>query len=150
MEIDNDASRKQARETTEIPTVSDVMMIARSIWYPTNPYKQHTKKEEDRDFREWFGCGAHVCLKAYTLLIEHSLLPPGGQLRHLLWALFYWKSDGKKRTLSKICGDISKDTLWKWSRLFAEQLALLKASVVSACLLHLFVYILSLTCSFSS
>ena len=125
------SAQKRAREIEDLPELSDVMRIARSLWYPTDPYKERTEQEEDRDFREWFGCGAHVCLRAYTLLVNHSLLPPGGEVRHLLWALLYWKSDGKKRTLAKMCGGISKDMLSKWLRLFAEALSLLEGEVVS-------------------
>ena len=69
---DNDGSpRKRARETNEKPDLSDLMRLARSLWFPTDPHKQRSEQEEDRDFREWFGCSAPVALKTFYLLCDH-------------------------------------------------------------------------------
>ena len=124
------APAKRARESVTRLVLSDAMRLAREMWYPTTPYKQRPEAEEDRDFREWFGCGANVCILTYNLLIDSGYLPLGGELRHLLWSLLYWKSDGKKRTLAKMCGGISKDTLRKWARLFAEAVSALEGGYV--------------------
>jgi hypothetical protein len=128
---DKEPSNKRQRELAEPPQLSDMMRLARSIWHPANPYEQRSEHEEDRDFRETFGKSAAVCLLAFNKLRDYDLLPPGGELRHFLWSLMYWKSDGKKRTLARLCGGISKDTLRKWSRLFADALSELEGVVVS-------------------
>jgi hypothetical protein len=46
---------------------------------------------ETRHFREFFGTSVLVVEKTWELLKRDSLLPEGGRLKHLLWALHFMK-----------------------------------------------------------
>jgi hypothetical protein len=97
-----------------------------------DPSKKRSAQSEDRDFREFFGVSLLVVLSCWGMLTTLDLIPPGGTLRHLLWALYFLKSYAKTKTLCSVCSGIDPVTLrreWVWEFIFA--IALLEPYVVS-------------------
>lgn len=103
---------------------------ARNIWSRDRD-KVRSTQSEDRDFREHFGCGALVAHSIWELLLEHSLLPPGGCLFHLLWALMFMKVYGKESTMCSLAGGVDKKTFRKWTWFFVNAISNLETYVVS-------------------
>ena len=108
----------------------NLMEIARGMWGRDNKEKR-CENTEDRDFREFFGCGCVVATKTYELLAAEDLLPIGGHLEHFLWALMFMKIYGKERNLCTLAGGVDKKTFRKWAWLFVVAIAYLEAKVVS-------------------
>ena len=54
-----------------------MMEIARGMWGRDNKLKR-CESTEDRDFREFFGCGCFVASKTYAYLLSIDLFPDGG------------------------------------------------------------------------
>ena len=48
-----------------------------------------TDLSEDARFHSSFGCSAGVALITWNTMIAHLLLPDGGQIVHMLWALYF-------------------------------------------------------------
>jgi len=107
---DNDGDRK--RQRPEKPALEDVLKLARVIWRREN--KQSTELTEDRKFRDYFGCGAHVVLTLWSLLLTNDLIPMGGMIHHLLWTLMVLNLYYKEQQLCDLSGGIDKKTLRKW------------------------------------
>ena len=53
------------------------MDYAREIWRKDKK-KARSIATEDRDFREFFGCGALVALEVWNRLLDKGILPDGG------------------------------------------------------------------------
>ena len=43
-----------------------------------------SKKTEDRNFRETFGCGAIISLMTWEMIVDADLFPTNGCLHHFL------------------------------------------------------------------
>ena len=90
---------------------------------------------EDRRFRESFGCGAHVALALWLLLIEYTCLPEGGMILHMLWALHFMKvyprQDGGSSAAGGSSGAIDPKTWRKYLWPFIEAIAYLEQFLVS-------------------
>ena len=54
-----------------------LMDYAREIWRKDKK-KARSIATEDRDFREFFGCGALVALEVWNRLLDKGILPDGG------------------------------------------------------------------------
>lgn len=125
---DTNLGRKRQREA--MPTVSDLMVEARTLWRDKNPHLRSTAQQEDRKFRESFGCGPLVALTGWTMLVRFDLLPSGGTLQHYLWTLAFLKQYGKTLQLCQFCGCDGK-TLRTWTWRFLYALSELEPYVVS-------------------
>jgi len=108
----------------------NLMEIARGMWGRDNKEKR-CENTEDRDFREFFGCGCFVASKAYEYLHSYDLFPEGGNPCTFLWALMFMKIYGKERNLCSLAGGVDKKTFRKWAWLFVDAIASLESEVVS-------------------
>jgi len=81
-------STKRARNMA--PSEGDFLAIGREIQNRSN-HRVGTDLSENARFRSFFGCSAGVALITWTTMIAHSLLPDGGQIVHMLWALYFMK-----------------------------------------------------------
>jgi hypothetical protein len=112
---------KRQRET--LPNIEDLMPYAREMWRRKDPHKAMSTQTENRDFRDFFGCGPLVALELWRLLKTNDFLPQGGRLEHLLWMLAFLKTYGHRKLMCSICGGIDYKTLMKWVLLFVEAVA---------------------------
>ena len=80
-------------------TETNLIQIAREIWYRGKNKKIKYESTEDRDFREFFGCGLSVASEIWDLLSRKNLLPQGEMQCHLLLALMFMKIYGKEKSL---------------------------------------------------
>jgi len=71
--------------------------------------------QEDRDFRETFGCGPFAVLEAWKKLNEFDLLPEGGTIKNMLWALCFCKMHTKTKAMCTLWGGTDAKTLHKWA-----------------------------------
>ena len=114
-------------------SIEDMMHKARII-FGRDPYKERAPETEERKFRALFGCSPTVMLALWNLLVEYCLLPEGGRLIHLFWALMFVKVYPTEDTLAKLCADPrvhDQKTLRKWIRLFMTAVSYLTDIVVS-------------------
>ena len=81
--------------------------------------------------REMFGCSAEGTMIAWDFLGAYDLLPEGGRVEHMLWALMWLKVHGRQRTMCTLAGGVDKKTFTKWSMKFVYALAYLEGVVVS-------------------
>ena len=75
-----------------------LLAFAREMWGRDKNRIQSTATE-DCNFHEFFGCGAIVAHNIWQLLVDNCLLPDGGCMNHLLWALMLMKVYGKEKTM---------------------------------------------------
>eukprot|EP00977_Amphora_coffeiformis_P014276 scaffold3950_cov138-Amphora_coffeaeformis.AAC.1 len=122
------ATTTSKRARTEPPSVEDVMYYAR-FFMEKDPFKHKAPKVEDDAFRAMFGCGPAIVLKLWNLLVEHSLMPRMGQMKHLLWTLMYCKTYAKWKTMQKLT-ETDPKTLRKWIDLFYESIFELAPKVI--------------------
>ena len=124
------SKRMRSAELTE----ADIMAKAR-FFFGRDPYKERAPKSEDRKFRALFGCSPAVVLALWELLESSDLVPAGGRLLHLLWALLFVKVYPTEETLVTLCGhpggNPERKTLRKWILLFMEAISYLTDQVVS-------------------
>lgn len=90
--------------------INDLIGYAREIWSKGKD-KTRSIATEDRDFREFFGCGALVALEVWELLSDNLFVSDGRCLYHLLWALMCPKIYGEERTMCSLAGGIDKKYL---------------------------------------
>ena len=117
-------------------TETQLIRVARDIWNKESK-KVKSTMTEDRDFREFFGCGLHVASEIWDLLVRQNELPESGCHYHLLWALMLLKIYGKEKTLCTLAGGVDKKTFRKWSKEFILAIAKLESTVVSHSLFQL-------------
>ncbi len=90
---------------------------------------------EDCHFLEFFGTGLFVVAKLWILMAEHDVIPPEGEIKHLLWTLHYLKAYPRQAavcsTVGGSTGGIDPKTLWKYMWLFIRAMADLEPAVVS-------------------
>ena len=90
---------------------------------------------EDRHFREFFGAGPFVVSQLWNLLARHDLIPPEGELWHLLWTLHFLKAYPKQATVCSTVGGsagaIDPKTLRKYMWPLIRAVADLEPDVVS-------------------
>ena len=70
------------------PIEGDLLTIGREI---QNRSKMRVGSDlsEDMRFRAYFGCSPEVALISWNMMDAHGLTPDGGQLVHMLWALYF-------------------------------------------------------------
>jgi hypothetical protein len=110
-------------------SIDDVLYFGRWIM-EKDPFKERAPAAEDRAFRALFGCAPVVVLTLWNKLSECDLIPMGGSIKHLLWALMYAKQYGKWPTMRKLAQADPK-TLRHWIYQFFDAIALLEPIVVS-------------------
>lgn len=110
-------------------TVYDLMVLARELWRRVDPFKMMAAGEEDRNFRESFGCGPFVALAAWFLLIENDLISDDGTLEHLLWTPFM-KVYAKTHTMKVLCGGADPTTIRKYVWQYIDALASLEPTLI--------------------
>ena len=110
-------------------TLDDVLYFGRLVM-ENDPFKEKAPRSEDQAFRAMFGCSQVVVLTLYNKLVSNDLLPDGGSLKHLLWALMYAKQYGKWLTMRKLTSTDPK-TLRLWINRFFDAIASLEPVVVS-------------------
>jgi hypothetical protein len=126
---DNHQNNEQQRVLA--PTADDVLRCARQIWN-RDVNTERSLQSEDRDFREFFGCGVLVFLSLWNLLDTTDSIPQKGTIEHLLWTLMFLKVYAKQRTLSALAGGVDPETFRRWCWRFIEAIASLQPYVVSA------------------
>ena len=114
------------------PTLADILNAGKDMMNRSEK-KMGAVLQEDRRFREMFGIGPIVVLKAWSLLGTLGLLPLGGTLTHFLWTLCFLKVYPKQGPLCALCGGADHKTIMKWVKLFITALADLEVELV--CLL---------------
>ena len=72
--------------------------------YKISGWKLKAAATQDHHFREFFGCGAKIALNVWCMLVEGDLVPPGGQIIHLLWTLYFLKAYPKQARLAQLWG----------------------------------------------
>ena len=50
-----------------------------------------TETAQDRLFRDFFGCGAHIVVILWNMLVTLDMLPDKIEVVHLLWTLYWLK-----------------------------------------------------------
>jgi len=137
-------SRGAKRKKETIVEVEDFYRIGKELQNRsgTNIGAIHN---EDRRFREFFGCGARVALAVWTLLIQYDYLPDDGMILHMLWALFfmkvYPKQEGGSSAAGGSSGVIDPKTWRKYIWPFIEAIAYLEQFVVSYFCMLILTYI---------
>lgn len=79
-------STKRAREMP--PTEGDLLTIGREI-QSRSKMRVGSDLSEDMRFRAYFGCSPEVALISWNMMDAHGLTPDGGQIVHMLWALYF-------------------------------------------------------------
>ena len=81
--------------------IEELLHLGRSIWN-RDIYKERSTKSEDRDFREYFGCGILVAINIWNCLVRYKYLPKGGQPHHYLWSLMFMKVYGTEDVMKNL------------------------------------------------
>jgi hypothetical protein len=58
---------------------------------------------EERHFREFFGTGPPVVSKLWIMMADQDVLPPEGEIKHLLWTLHFLKAYPRQ---SAVCSTV--------------------------------------------
>ena len=101
-----------------------VMYHARLIWH-RDVTKERSFASENRDFREYFGCGTNVVVHMWMLLVEHDLIYSGlTTIEKLLWTLLFLKTYNSESILCNLVGIKDpkrfRETVWVVLELIAE------------------------------
>ncbi len=62
---------------------------------------------EERHFHEFFGMGPSVVSKLWIVMADHDVLPPEGEIKHLLWSLHFLKAYPRQ---SAVCSMVEGST----------------------------------------
>lgn len=115
-------------------TEEEISAVARDI---QNRLSRRVGAEsmERRCFREFFGTSISIACLVWHLLLEHNRLPENGEIKHLLWTLFFLKVYPKQGPACSVVGAskgaINPKTFRKWVWKFCEAIAELHVEVVS-------------------
>jgi hypothetical protein len=97
---------------------------------------------EDRHFREFFGAGPLTVACLWNMMVDLDVLPPEGEIKHLLWTLYFLKVYPRQAAVCSMVGGstgaIDPKTLRKHMWPFIRAIADLETDVVSerkACLI---------------
>jgi hypothetical protein len=89
---------------------------------------------EDRHFREFFGTSPFVVAKLWILMAEHNVIPPEGEIKHLLQTLHFSKAYPRQAAVCSMVGGstsaIDPQTLQKYTWPFICAMADLEPAVV--------------------
>jgi hypothetical protein len=59
---------------------------------------------EERHFREFFGMGPSVVSKLWIMMADHNVIPPEGEIKHLLWILHFLKAYPRQSAVCSMVG----------------------------------------------
>jgi hypothetical protein len=62
---------------------------------------------EEWHFREFFGTGPSVVSKLWIIMADQDVLPPEGEIKHLLWTLHFLKAYPRQ---SAVCSTVGGST----------------------------------------
>lgn len=85
----------------------------------------------DRRWNAAFGARPHVCCILWDMLEPERTMPPGAQLKHLLWGLLFMTTYDIEETLAHRA-KVDEKTFRKWSQLFVVAISYLECDVVSS------------------
>ena len=122
-----DNRAKRQRETK--PGEEDFVFKAKIIM-DADPFKERAPREFDKAFRALFGCSNQTAFALWNDLEKYGLLPQGGRMVHLLWALMFLKVYPSEETLKRLTGADSK-TARKWINSFVAAISSLSVYKVS-------------------
>jgi hypothetical protein len=90
---------------------------------------------EEHHFCEFFGTGSSVVSKLWIMMADHNVLPPEGEIKHLLWTLYFLKAYPRQSavcsTVGGSTGAIDPNTFWKYMWPFICYMSDLETAVVS-------------------
>lgn len=114
-------------------TETEVKQVAKKIMGRKTSNNQFTF---DRRFRELFGCGSAIVVRAWNEIeevIEWTGLEDHDtrKIDYLLWALLFLKVYGKESTLCILVGGVDEKTYRKWVSLYVAALSSLESFIVS-------------------
>ena len=105
---------------------------------------------KDLCFQAFFGVSAQVAVTAWSMMEDHSVLPPNPKFVHFLWTLAFMRTyPANNTTFSRLLGGSNPKTISKYVWPFIRSLFELNETVVSVCLIVAFLTLLSslkLTC----
>ena len=125
------ASQIPAKRLREEPAGPDDFMFKAKIIMEKDPFKDRAPKGSERRFRALFGCAPVVAFSLWKYLISIKLLPVGGTMTHLLWALMFLKVYPTDETMQALTGGADTKTMRKWIEYFLDAMDLLVPSLVS-------------------
>jgi len=130
---DGASPRSLKRQGSAEVEVSDTLVWARQMWQNRDPTERRAVMQEDRDFRETFGCGPFLAKEAWQKLNKFDYLPQGGTIENFLWALCFCKLHTKTKAMCTLCGGTDAKTLSKWAWACVDALTELEGEHVSVC-----------------
>jgi hypothetical protein len=130
--MDEGNSNKRKRMTK--PTARDFLLGGKDIQNKAGRAIGSTGTEECH-FREFFGTGASVISKLWIMMVDHAVIPPEGEIKHLLWTLHFLKAYPRQSavcsTVGGSTGAIDPEMFWKYMWPFIRSIANLETAVVS-------------------
>jgi hypothetical protein len=113
-------------------TPAEYADIARNIFKKKNGYKNKTTTRLDNEIcQSLIGTSYEICAELWNLINPVLSVSRNAQPKHLLWALLLMKQYSTEEVNVRLVGGADNKTYRKWSWLFIEAIANLKASVVS-------------------
>ena len=118
------SKQKMATANNNYPTVEDAYIKGKKLM------RRGTKSlgtlnpgaPEDTRFRSMVGTSALVCVTAWSMMVQHDLLPPEHQFVHYLLALLFMKVYPNNETaLCTLCGGKDPKTVRRyiWPNIFS-------------------------------
>jgi len=130
--MDEGDTNKQKRMTK--PTARDFLLGGKDIQNKAERSIGSAGTEE-RHFCELFGMGPPVVSKLWIMMANQDVLPPEGEIKHLLWTLHFLKAYPRQSavcsTVGGSTGAIDPKTFWKYMWPFIRSIANLETVVVS-------------------
>ena len=129
-------STKRARQSALL--VEDFYKAGREIQNRSG--RTSTQTNEDKLFREFFGCSAKVALFTWKTMEHIDFVPSGGKMEHLMWALFFLKQYPVEGVacgaVGASRGKVDPKTYRKWVKPFITAISDLEPFVVSSLLVY--------------
>ena len=113
-----------------VPTILTIERdsVVTSDWYAQSP--------KDLRFRAFFGVSAQVGVTAWSMMEDHSVLPPNPKFVHFLWTRTFMQTyPANGTTLSCLLGGSDPNTISKYVWPLIRSLFELNETVVSICLI---------------
>jgi hypothetical protein len=106
--------------------------IARDMFEKKNGHKNKTRTRLDHKIcQSLIGTLYEICAELWNLINPVLSVSRDAQPKHLLWGLLLMKQRSTEEVNAQLPGGADNKTCRKWSWLFIEAVANLKASVVS-------------------
>lgn len=119
------------------PSSGHILLLGIDICNPNivndrglNDGRAEIRRSDINLFKTHFGVSPRICRRVWMLLCQHDLVPDGGLIVHLLWALMFLKVYSIEEVLAAKVGCTVK-TYMKWTWKFIRRMSTLRAIVVS-------------------